>query len=86
MGDIKNLENKPAIEKIIELAKDQTCLFCTFTGEFAIATRPMSTQAVEEDGTVCFSAVNKVIRTGRLAAKAKFSFCMAILAHLIICQ
>lgn len=54
MGDIQNLQNKEAIEKIVELAKNQTCLFCTFTGEYAIAARPMSTQGVEEDGTIWF--------------------------------
>ena len=54
MGDIKNLEKEAAIEKIIALAKDQTCLFCTFTEEFAIKARPMSTQGIEEDGTIWF--------------------------------
>jgi len=71
MGDIKNLENKPAIEKIIELAKDQTCLFCTFTGEFAIAARPMSTQAVEEDGTVWFFSGKQSNKNREIGSKSK---------------
>jgi general stress protein 26 len=54
MGDIQNLSSNNAIEKIAELAKEQTCLFCTFTDAYALNTRPMSTQTVEDDGTIWF--------------------------------
>ena len=71
MGDIKNLENKAAIDKIIELAKDQTCLFCTFTGEFAISARPMSTQAVEEDGSIWFFSSKQSNKNREIGTRSK---------------
>ncbi len=71
MGDVQNLKNKAAIEKIIELAKDQTCLFCTFTGEFAINARPMSTRAVEEDGTVWFFSSKQSNKNREIGNKNK---------------
>lgn len=71
MGDIKNLENKEAIDKIIELAKDQTCLFCTFTGEFSINARPMSTQAVEEDGAIWFFSSKQSNKNREIGNKSK---------------
>lgn len=71
MGDIKNLQDNEAIEKIIELAKDQTCLFCTFTGEFAIKARPMSTQAVEKDGTIWFFSSKESNKNSEIARTNK---------------
>lgn len=71
MGDIKNLKDNEAIEKIIQLAKDQTCLFCTFTGEFAIKARPMSTQAVEEDGTIWFFSSKESNKNSEIARTNK---------------
>lgn len=71
MGDIKNLENKEAIEKIIEIAKDQTCLFCTFTREYAISARPMSTQAVEDDGTIWFFSSKQSNKNREIGNKNK---------------
>jgi general stress protein 26 len=57
MGDTKSLMNWKAIEKIQELAKDQVCLFCTHeNGE--IVSRPMSTQQIEDDGTMWFMSRN----------------------------
>jgi len=52
MGEIKNLLNNAAIQKLQDLAKDETCLFCTYLDEINITTRPMSTQTVDEGG--CF--------------------------------
>lgn len=71
MGDIQNLQDKAAIEKIIELAKDQTCLFCTFTGEFAIKARPMSTQAVEKDGAIWFFSSRQSNKNREISNKSK---------------
>lgn len=71
MGDIKNLNNKEAIEKIIELAKNQTCLFCTFTGEYAISARPMSTQEVEDDGTIWFFSSKQSNKNREINKKVK---------------
>ena len=56
MGDVKNINNNEAVEKIKELAeKAQTCLFCTKieTGK-AFSTRPMSAQKVDDEGNIWF--------------------------------
>ncbi|TDH20030.1 general stress protein [Segetibacter sp. 3557_3] len=54
MGDVKHLSSLDAIEKLQELATEETCLFGTFTGEFALRSRPMSTQKIEDDGSFWF--------------------------------
>jgi general stress protein 26 len=55
MGDIKNLTQKEAIEKMKEIAeKIDICMFCTQPQKFPMETRPMSTQKVEEDGSIWF--------------------------------
>ena len=56
MGDVKNVNNTEAIEKIKALAeKAQTCLFCTKieTGK-PFSTRPMSAQKVDDAGNIWF--------------------------------
>ncbi len=56
MGDVKNVNNNEAIEKIKVLAeKAQTCLFCTKieTGK-PFSTRPMSAQKVDDAGNIWF--------------------------------
>ena len=53
MGNIKNLNNELAVEKIKELAKDQICLLCTVT-DGGIISRPMGTQGIDDDGTIWF--------------------------------
>lgn len=56
MGDVKNINNSEAIEKIKELAKKaETCLFCTKieTGK-SFSTRPMSAQQVDDNGNLWF--------------------------------
>jgi general stress protein 26 len=52
----KNLENQEGINKIKELATDiDICLFCTnLSIDQEDSTRPMSTQEVDEDGTLWF--------------------------------
>lgn len=47
------------------------CLFCTFTGEFAIKARPMSTQAVEEDGTIWFFSSKQSNKNKEIGTKSK---------------
>jgi general stress protein 26 len=54
MAEVKNLSNKEGIEKIQELAKNETCLFCTFEEDCRLNTRPMSTQDVDDEGQVWF--------------------------------
>ncbi len=54
MGDVKDLSNQPANEKVQDLAEDiDICMFCTFKGDEMIS-RPMSTQQVDDDGVVWF--------------------------------
>ncbi|MDQ2720785.1 MAG: pyridoxamine 5'-phosphate oxidase family protein [Bacteroidota bacterium] len=52
MGDTKSLQSDEAIKKMKEIAENKTALFCTFTGNTSIETRPMHTQLIDEDG--CF--------------------------------
>jgi general stress protein 26 len=55
MGDIKNLYDKDAIEKIKELVKSaDICLFTTDLATVPLVTRPMSTQLVDDDGALWF--------------------------------
>jgi len=53
MGDTKDLNDQQAVEKIRELANDQICLFCTVE-DGQIVSRPMSTQGIDDDGTLWF--------------------------------
>ncbi len=55
MGNTKNLQKQPAIEKIQDLAEDaKMCMFCTSLNSFPFNSRPMATQEVEDDGTFWF--------------------------------
>jgi general stress protein 26 len=54
MGDVQNLTGRDAIAKLRTLAKGEICHFVTFTGAFEIQSRPMSTQEVENDGSIWF--------------------------------
>jgi general stress protein 26 len=55
MGDVQHLDHRKANEKIKEIAEDvDICLFTTNLTEIPLSTRPMSTQKVEEDGTMWF--------------------------------
>jgi general stress protein 26 len=52
MSEILNLTNEQAVDKLRQLAKDETCLFCTFNDMYHLIARPMITQAIDNDG--CF--------------------------------
>lgn len=55
MGSVKDLEREPALAKIKELAEDaKLCMFNTRLCGAPFNTRPMATQAVDEDGTIWF--------------------------------
>jgi general stress protein 26 len=53
MNDYKTLTDTEAVGKIKELAADKICMFCTYE-DFKMNTRPMSTSAVDDDGTLWF--------------------------------
>ena len=53
MGTIKSLYNQEAVEKIREIAEEKICLFCTNHNN-EIASRPMSTAGIDDDGTIWF--------------------------------
>lgn len=53
MEDKQHLTGNKAIEKIKEMAHDKTCMFCTYKNN-QIVSRPMSTQRVNDDGSVLF--------------------------------
>jgi general stress protein 26 len=55
MGEITNLHNKEAIEKMKEMFGDgQILIFCCGVTTFPIQATPMSTQTVDDDGIVWF--------------------------------
>lgn len=55
MGDTKNLIDQDAIGKIRELAKDaNVCHFVTNLSNTPLASRPMATQEVDEEGSIWF--------------------------------
>ncbi|HQY20001.1 MAG TPA: pyridoxamine 5'-phosphate oxidase family protein [Ignavibacteria bacterium] len=54
MGEIKNLSESDAIEKVKELAEEiDICMLCTYENGRMMA-RPMSTQKVDDEGNVWF--------------------------------
>ena len=53
MGENVNLTTEASIAKIKELAGDKICLFCTYEND-SIVSRPMSTQGIDDDGTIWF--------------------------------
>jgi general stress protein 26 len=53
MGDVKNLADNKAIEKIKELAEGKMCLLCTRVNDDIIS-RPMSTAQVDDNGDIWF--------------------------------
>jgi general stress protein 26 len=55
MSDVKNLSQSEANKKIKELAeRADVCLFTTNLTQLPLTTRPMSTRAVDDDGTIWF--------------------------------
>lgn len=55
MGDIKNLSQHQGYKKIKDLVEAaDICLFITNLTELPLSARPMSTQKVEEDGSLWF--------------------------------
>ena len=53
----ENLYGNYSIDKITELAEDQTCFFCTSQGSKGAA-RPMSVLKVDDDGNLWFLSAN----------------------------
>lgn len=55
MGDIKNLTNTEAVEKIKELVNTaDICMFTTALTNLPLTSRPMSTQTVDDEGNLWF--------------------------------
>jgi len=53
--NMQNLTSQDAIDKLKELIKSESiCFFCTQLSEQPIATRPMSTQEVDDNGNIWF--------------------------------
>lgn len=53
MENKEHLSGNKAIDKIKELAEDKICMFCTYENN-QIVSRPMSTQRVDDDGSIWF--------------------------------
>ena len=55
MGSVQDLQEKPALSKLKEMAEDaKLCMFNTRLCGAPFNTRPMATQAVDDDGTIWF--------------------------------
>ena len=67
MGDTLNLSGQEAIDKIKEMANEKICLFCTYE-ENEIVSRPMSTQKVEDDGTIWFFSDKDSVKNEQILA------------------
>jgi len=50
----QHLEGDEARKKMQEIAEHQSAMFCTIGDEHVVSTRPMFTQAIDEDGTFHF--------------------------------
>ena len=70
MGDIKNLYDEEAIEKLKELVEHKICMLCTYDGE-EIFSRPMGTQGVDEDGTIWFFSSKDSLKNMQVKSNAK---------------
>lgn len=67
MGDTINLSGTGAIDKIKEMADGKVCLFCTYENN-EIVSRPMSTQKVEDDGTIWFISDKNSVKNDQVVA------------------
>ncbi|NJO01308.1 MAG: pyridoxamine 5'-phosphate oxidase family protein [Bacteroidia bacterium] len=55
MGDVKNLSQREAIDKIKRLVEDtENCMFSTQLTQVPISSRPMHAQHVDDEGNVWF--------------------------------
>ena len=51
----KNLQNEAAIKKLKDLAEGiRVCMYCTMQHDSDMASRPLATAGVDEDGTIWF--------------------------------
>ncbi len=70
MGDIMNLSGNEAVEKIKEMAEGKICLFCTYE-DSEVVSRPMSTQKVEDDGTIWFFSDKNSVKNDQIVTDNK---------------
>ena len=70
MEDIKNLSDDAAINKLKALAENKICLFCTFEGN-EIVSRPMSTQGIDDNGTIWFFSSRNSLKYIQITADNK---------------
>jgi general stress protein 26 len=54
MGEHKNLEDKDALAKIVDIAKGEMAMLRTMAEEPDLDIRPMMTQGIDPDGTLWF--------------------------------
>ena len=68
MGDIKNLYDKDAIDKIKDLVNAaDICLFTTDLATVPLVTRPMATQLVGDDGMLWFLSERASAKNAEIA-------------------
>ena len=72
MGDTKDLSGKEAIEKLQELIKSaDICLFTTNLTKIPLSTRPMSTQEVDDDGSIWFFSARSSHKNQEIAKDSR---------------
>lgn len=78
-----NLVENEAIEKLQELVREiDMCMFCTQgNGTALVETRPMSTQAVEDDGTIWFFSQKDSHINQQISAQTQVQLLYADISH-----
>ena len=54
MNNEKSLNREDSIKKLKDVAQREVAFFCTFTAPYEQVSRPMTTQAVQDDGSLIF--------------------------------
>ncbi|MEO7531876.1 MAG: pyridoxamine 5'-phosphate oxidase family protein [Sediminibacterium sp.] len=69
MGDLKNLVNTEAIEKIKELATSaDICMFTTSLSKLPLTARPMSTVDVDDEANIWFISMKSSNKNAEISA------------------
>ncbi|MEJ7737255.1 MAG: pyridoxamine 5'-phosphate oxidase family protein [Chitinophagaceae bacterium] len=78
MGDIKDLQNTEAIEKMKEIAENTVGHFCTFVEGASIVSRPMHTQEVDGNGNFWFFSSKDSNKNQQIQQNSKVQLLYAI--------
>jgi general stress protein 26 len=71
MGDVKNLANNEALEKIKDLIDGKMCLFCNIKDDGSIDSRPMSIAQIDDEGAIWFFSPKDSDKNKEIARNSK---------------